>query len=373
MPGTTEPIRVVVAGAGGRMGRETVRAVAVEKDMIVAAESHRGDDLATVLRDARADVLVDFTVPESVMANLRVALAAKVVPIVGTTGLSTDDLAEIRSLCAENGVGALVAPNFAIGAVLLMQFAQAAAKYMPDVEIIEMHHERKLDAPSGTAVKTAALIAAVRDASLAKGDLPGAFETVSGARGGRAEGSIPVHSIRLPGFVASQEVIFGGRGSAFRCATTPSTAPRLCRASFWQFAGRPRFPVWFTGWKTFFRREPQATKHLWREIFSENVSRERYCSDMSFRLRSFWSPACSFPFCSGRILETLRRSTKTPCALRTGSTPSAARHTMPRTLCAVMFFTETTTSVSSFRNPRTPSATTPGTSSIFWKSTQTRF
>lgn len=207
-----EPIRVVVAGAGGRMGSETIRAVAAENDMIVAGEAHRGDDLGKVLSDVRADVLVDFTVPESVMANLRTALAAKVVPVVGTTGLSPADLDELRALCDENGVGALIAPNFAIGAVLLMQFAQTAAKYLPDVEIIEMHHERKLDAPSGTAVKTAALIAAVRNAADAKADLPGAFETFPGSRGGRAEGNIPVHSIRLPGFVASQEVIFGGPG-----------------------------------------------------------------------------------------------------------------------------------------------------------------
>jgi 4-hydroxy-tetrahydrodipicolinate reductase len=194
------------------MGSETVRAVAAEPDMIVAREAHRSDDLDAVLRESHADVLIDFTVPESVMPNLRIALAAKVVPIVGTTGLSTDDLAEIRALCDTNGVGALIAPNFAIGAVLLMQFAQSAARYMPDVEIIEMHHERKLDAPSGTAVKTASLIAAVRDAARAKGDMPGAFETVAGSRGGRAEGDIPVHSVRLPGFVASQEVIFGGPG-----------------------------------------------------------------------------------------------------------------------------------------------------------------
>jgi 4-hydroxy-tetrahydrodipicolinate reductase len=194
------------------MGSETVRAVSAEPDMIVAKEAHRGDDLDAVLRETYADVLVDFTVPESVMPNLRIALAAKVVPIVGTTGLSPDDLTEIRTLCDRNGVGALIAPNFAIGAVLLMQFAQSAARYMPDVEIIEMHHERKLDAPSGTAVKTASLIAAVRDAARAKGDMPGAFETISGSRGGRAEGDIPVHSVRLPGFVASQEVIFGGPG-----------------------------------------------------------------------------------------------------------------------------------------------------------------
>jgi 4-hydroxy-tetrahydrodipicolinate reductase len=212
MAGAENPIRVVVAGAGGRMGSEAVRAITAEKDMVVAASSHRGDDLDTVLRGAQADVLVDFTIPESVMANIRTALAAKVIPIVGTTGLSVTDLAEIRSLCEENGTGALIAPNFAIGAVLLMQFAQAAAKHMPDVEIIEMHHERKLDAPSGTAVKTAALIAEVRDAALAEGDMPGAFETVPGSRGGRTEGNIPVHSIRLPGFVASQEVIFGGPG-----------------------------------------------------------------------------------------------------------------------------------------------------------------
>ncbi|MBC8104918.1 MAG: 4-hydroxy-tetrahydrodipicolinate reductase [Cytophagales bacterium] len=205
-------IGVAIAGAGGRMGQETVRAVSAEPDMRIAAEVRRDSDLAARLRDSHADVLVDFTVPRSVMPNLRIALAAKVVPIVGTTGLSTEDLAEIRSLCEQNGTGALVAPNFAIGAVLLMQFAQQAAKYLPDVEIIEMHHERKLDAPSGTAVKTAALIAAARDASLAQQDLPGAFETVSGARGGRAEGGVPVHSIRLPGFVASQEVIFGGPG-----------------------------------------------------------------------------------------------------------------------------------------------------------------
>ncbi len=211
-PASESPIRVVVAGAGGRMGSETVRAVAAEQDMVVAREAHRVDDLGAVLRESRADVLVDFTVPESVMPNLRTALAAKVVPIVGTTGLSPENLAEIRALCEQNGVGVLIAPNFAIGAVLLMQFAQSAARYMPDVEIIEMHHERKLDAPSGTAVKTAALIAAVRDVSLAGGDMPGAFETVTGSRGGRAEGNIPVHSVRLPGFVASQEVIFGGPG-----------------------------------------------------------------------------------------------------------------------------------------------------------------
>lgn len=204
-------IRVVITGASGRMGSQAVRAVDAESGMTVVAEVRRGDDLASALRDTRADVLLDLTVPESVMANVRAALQRRVVPIVGTTGLTPADLDEIRGLCDEHQTGALVAPNFAIGALLLMRFAAEAARYLPDVEIIEMHHERKLDAPSGTASRTAELIAAAR----ARAPLPappGAFEKMAGARGGRAAGDIPVHSVRLPGYVASEEVVFGGPG-----------------------------------------------------------------------------------------------------------------------------------------------------------------
>jgi 4-hydroxy-tetrahydrodipicolinate reductase len=204
-------IRVAVAGARGRMGREVVRAVSEANDMQVAAEVNRGDDLAAALADARPDVLVEFSVPESVMANVRTALAAGVIPLIGTTGLTPPNLEEIRDLCRQRNVGALVAPNFALGAVLLMRFAAEAARHLPDVEIIEMHHERKLDAPSGTALKTAEMIAAARNRS-PRLEPVGAVETVTGARGGRAVGEIPVHSVRLPGFIASQEVIFGGPG-----------------------------------------------------------------------------------------------------------------------------------------------------------------
>lgn len=211
-----EPIRVAVAGAKGRMGREVVRAVseasAAEADMTLAAEVDHGDDLATALRDARADVLVDFTVPEVVMDNLRTALPLRVIPLVGTTGLKPADMEELRGLCAQHHTPCLIAPNFALGAVLLMRFAQEAARFLPDVEIIEMHHERKVDAPSGTAARTAEMIAAARASGTPKGDAPGAFETFAGARGGRAAGEIRVHSVRLPGFVASQEVIFGAPG-----------------------------------------------------------------------------------------------------------------------------------------------------------------
>jgi len=211
LPGLTrEPIRVAVAGARGRMGVEVVRAVTAAPDMCVVAELSRGDDAAARLAEARPQVLVEFSVPGSVMANVRAALAAGVVPLIGTTGIGDAECAEIAALCERYATPALLAPNFALGAVLLMRFAAEAARYFPDAEIIEMHHERKLDAPSGTASRTAQRIAAGRvDTPL--GTPPGAFETAAGARGGVVAG-VPVHSVRLPGFVASEEVIFGAPG-----------------------------------------------------------------------------------------------------------------------------------------------------------------
>jgi 4-hydroxy-tetrahydrodipicolinate reductase len=179
--------------------------------MEVVAAAGRGDDLSEALTSARPDVMVEFTVPEAAMGNIRAALEAGVTPIVGTTGLGPTELDEIRQLCESHQTAALVAPNFALGAVLLMRFAAEAARYLPDVEIIEMHHERKLDAPSGTAAKTAEMIAAAR-ATTPTGQPEGAFEKFPGVRGGRTEGGIQIHSVRLPGFVASQEVIFGGPG-----------------------------------------------------------------------------------------------------------------------------------------------------------------
>lgn len=216
-------VRVLVAGAAGRMGREVVRAVRAEPDLqLVALVDKAGGnepidtlpltpDLDQALDAERPDVMVDFTVPEAALPNIRRALAHRVIPLVGTTGLSPNDLAEVGRLCAEHDTPALIAPNFALGAVLMMRFAQEAARFLPDVEILEMHHENKVDAPSGTAAKTAEMIAQARQGN-AHGDAPGAFEKFPGARGGLASGAIRVHSIRLPGFVASQEVIFGGPG-----------------------------------------------------------------------------------------------------------------------------------------------------------------
>ena len=229
-------ISVVVVGAAGRMGREVVRAVAEADglDLAAAVDTHEEGadagmlagigangipieaDLAAALARTRPETLVDFTLPGSVLANLRTALAHGVSPVVGTTGLTADDLAEIDNTAREKGIGAFVAPNFAIGAVLMMQFAAQAAKHLPDVEIIELHHEKKVDSPSGTALLTAQRIQeARRSAAVSPVRSPdGLVEKAPGARGARSEitGDVPIHSVRLPGFVAHQEVIFGGIG-----------------------------------------------------------------------------------------------------------------------------------------------------------------
>ncbi len=226
-------IRVAVCGAAGRMGREVVRAVAEASDLILvgavdqvevghdAGEVAQGkplgisiqSNLAEVLSTIRPQVLVDFTEPAAALANIQTAFAHGVAPVVGTTGLTEADLAQVALWVRQTGVGAVIAPNFALGAVLMMQFAQQAARYLPDVEIIELHHERKLDAPSGTALLTAGKIAQARTAAgLAALPAPeGAFERTPGARGASAHG-VPIHSVRLPGLVAHQEVLFGGPG-----------------------------------------------------------------------------------------------------------------------------------------------------------------
>ena len=205
-------ITVAVSGALGRMGREVVAAVGAEADLRLVAEVDKEDSLGEVLASAKPMALVDFSVPDSVLGNIETALANGVVPIVGTTGLSPSDIAIVRELCCQYEIGALIAPNFAIGAVLLMRFARDAAKYMPDAEIIEMHHEKKLDAPSGTAAKTAEMIAEGRENAVPTTLPTEAFEKIPGSRGGKGVGDVPIHSVRLPGFVASEMVIFGGLG-----------------------------------------------------------------------------------------------------------------------------------------------------------------
>lgn len=177
-------IKVLVNGAKGKMGSETVKAILKEADLKLVGQTDLGDNLARAIKTAKAEVVVDFTQPDAAMKNVKIILESGAHAVVGTTGLTDKNLEEIKKLCAANKVSCLVAPNFAIGAVLMMKFAKEAVKYMPSAEIIELHHDKKLDKPSGTAIKTAKLM----------------------------EKDVPIHSVRLPGLVAHQEVIFGGLG-----------------------------------------------------------------------------------------------------------------------------------------------------------------
>ena len=228
-------IRVLVVGAAGRMGSEVVRAISKADDMALVGAVDRnrvGEDAGAVagippvgvnitdsLSDAIAasspDVVVDFTVPASVAANVKTALKADVACVVGATGLTEDNLSEIAALCDERKTPAFVAPNFAIGAVLMMQFAAQAAPHFEAAEVIELHHAGKLDAPSGTALRTAKLMQAAtgcRAGSPNPAEPRAQGDAGASPSRGQTEGRIHIHSVRLPGLVAHQEVIFGGLG-----------------------------------------------------------------------------------------------------------------------------------------------------------------
>ncbi len=204
-------IKVAVLGAKGRMGATTVNAINEADDLELAAALDLGDSL-DLLVSSGAQVVVDFTHPDSVMANLEFAINHGINVVVGTTGFNPEKLATLEKwLAAQPKVGALVAPNFGLGAVLMMQFAAQASKYFESVEIIELHHPNKVDAPSGTATRTAELITEART-SVDKAPMPDATATgLQGARGAKV-GDVPIHSVRLRGLVAHQEVILGDPG-----------------------------------------------------------------------------------------------------------------------------------------------------------------
>jgi len=204
-----ETIAVLVNGARGRMGREVAQAVRAEADLALVGETDLGDDLGQTIARTGARVVVDFTRPECAASNTRTILERGAHPVVGTTGFQPGDIESLTALAAKLGRGGLIAPNFAVGAVLLMKLAAEAARYFPAVEVIEMHHDQKLDAPSGTARKTVELIRQAQPQAFAAH--PEEKETVAGSRGGRYLG-VPVHSVRLPGYVAHEEVLFGGPG-----------------------------------------------------------------------------------------------------------------------------------------------------------------
>ncbi|HHT46201.1 MAG TPA: 4-hydroxy-tetrahydrodipicolinate reductase [Firmicutes bacterium] len=223
-----EKIKVAVSGAYGRMGREVCNAILDEEDLeLVAAFDLCGEheDIGEMLgkkplgisidrltrsslEKAQPGVIVDFTTPMAVINNIELALQCGVRPVVGTTGITQVDLSRIEQQVESSGLSAIIAPNFALGAVLMMKFASIAARYFPQAEIIELHHDQKIDAPSGTALKTANIIIDSREE-----DPPEKEELIklTGARGA-VQDKIHIHSVRLSGLVAHQEVIFGGVG-----------------------------------------------------------------------------------------------------------------------------------------------------------------
>jgi 4-hydroxy-tetrahydrodipicolinate reductase len=209
----SEQTRVGVLGARGKVGREVARAVHAAEDLALVAEVDTGDedDSLEDLVGAGAEVVVDFTHPDVVMDSLRFCIERGIHAVVGTTGFDDDRLAQLRSWLEGSSTGVLVAPNFSIGAVLMMRFAAEASRYYESVEIVELHHPDKADAPSGTARRTASLVAAARREA-GSGPVPDATSTaLEGARGADVDG-ISVHSLRIRGLVAHQEVILGGQG-----------------------------------------------------------------------------------------------------------------------------------------------------------------
>lgn len=204
-------VKVGVLGARGRMGQEVCRAIKASNDLELVAEIDLNDSIE-ILKSSKAEVIVDFTTPEVVMENLKFAIENGIHAVVGTTGFDGPRFETLKKLLTANPkVGVLIAPNFGLGAVLMMQFAKSAAKYFESAEIIELHHPEKVDAPSGTATRTAELInEARREANLGK--MPDkTAKSLEGARGAKI-GEVPIHSVRLRGLVAHQEVLFGDKG-----------------------------------------------------------------------------------------------------------------------------------------------------------------
>ena len=203
-------IRVGVLGARGRMGSTVATAVSAAPDMELVAALDVGDDLNQLVEHG-AQVVVDFTVPQAVMGNLEFLTSQGIHAVVGTTGFTDERLAQVEAMAQGSGTGVLIAPNFGLAAVLMMQFAAKAAPFFDSVEIVELHHPRKADAPSGTARRTAQLVAQARQGCEPMPDATS--DVVDGARGANIDG-IPVHSVRLQGLVAHQEVLLGGPGES---------------------------------------------------------------------------------------------------------------------------------------------------------------
>ena len=224
-------IKVGVVGACGKMGTQVVNLVLNNKDFELSCAVDKfgvgkqlsqdvvvGDDLEKELVLNQPDVVVDFTQPSTIFENIKTYLKLNIKSVIGTTGLTNEQIIEIEKLSKENNTGIIIAPNFSIGAILMMKFAAEASKYFSNAEIIEYHHNQKKDAPSGTSIKTAQMM--IKNNQNFKLGNCSEIETIKGARGGEYQengiGNIQIHSVRMPGFVASQEVIFGSDGQTLK-------------------------------------------------------------------------------------------------------------------------------------------------------------
>jgi len=211
-------IKTAVCGAYGKMGTEVCLAVENDPSMELCAKIDIQGDAYRSIEEAKnsadIDVLVDFTQPKSIYENAKYCLTHGIKIVIGTTGLKDEEIEELRELSKKNNTGCLIAPNFSTGAVLMMMFSQMAAKYFDNAEIIELHHNQKKDAPSGTAIKTALMMSEAKE-TFKKGNCA-EVETIQGSRGGTSYSDIQIHSVRMPGYIASQEVIFGSSGQIFK-------------------------------------------------------------------------------------------------------------------------------------------------------------
>lgn len=211
-------IKVAVCGAYGKMGTEVCQAVNNNNEMDLVAKIDITGEAYKSIEEANKncdiDVLIDFTQPKSIFENAKYCLSNNIKIVIGTTGLTDEQIEELKRLSNKNNTSCLIAPNFSTGAVLMMMFSKMAAKYFDNAEIIELHHNQKKDAPSGTAIKTALMMSEAKE-TFKKGNCA-ETETIKGSRGGTSYSDIQIHSVRMPGYIASQEVIFGSSGQIFK-------------------------------------------------------------------------------------------------------------------------------------------------------------
>lgn len=214
--------RVIVNGARGKMGQLACETLGSHPDFELVAGLGRDDNLQSSIKQTQAQIVVDLTRADSVFTNCKTIIECDAHPVIGTSGLVDEQIKILTGLCDAKKLGGIIAPNFSIGAVLMMRFAALASHYLSEVEIIEAHHQQKFDAPSGTALKTAEMIAAARRTQ--RNELP-FNESITGVRGGEHH-QVPIHSLRLPGIVAKQQVIFGSTGETL--SITHDSIDRVC-------------------------------------------------------------------------------------------------------------------------------------------------